>query len=90
MTAYSKIKPGDQINISANNPIQVKKLIDKIIFFTKSNKKIIYKKERPADVFIHHGDNKKLKALVKIKKDNFEKNLIETISYYLNFLKNGF
>ena len=90
LTAYSKIKPGDQINISANNPIQIKKLIDKIILYTKSNKKIIYKKERPADVFIHHGDNKKLKALVKIKKDNFEKNLLETISYYLNFLKNGF
>lgn len=89
LKAYSKIKPGNQLNICANNPIEIKKIIEKIILFTKSKNKILYKKERIADVFVHHGDNKKLKAITKIKKDNFDKNLSETISYYFEILRNG-
>lgn len=88
LSAYPKIKPGDQINISSNNPISIKKLINKIAAITGSNKKILYKKKRVADVYIHHGNNKKLKTLIKINKENFNKNLLDTTNYYLNFLKN--
>ena len=89
LNSFCKIKPGEQINVSSNNSIKIKYLIDKICQYTKYKKKILYKKERVADVFTHHGDNTKLKNLTKIKKDNFNKNLLETINYYFDYLKNG-
>ena len=88
LNSFCKIKPGDQINISSNNSVKIKYLIDKIIQHTKFKKKILYKKKRVADVFTHHGDNAKIKKLIKINKDNFNKNLSETINYYFDYLKN--
>ncbi len=88
LNSFSKVKPGEQINICSSNPIEIKTLINKIIKLTNYQKKTIYKKARIADVFIHHGDNKKLKNLIKIKKENFDKNLKTTLNYYRELLEN--
>ena len=85
---FTRVPPGDEINICSNNPIKIKKLIELIKNITKTNSKISFKKKRIADVFSHHGDNKKLKKIIKIKKDNFKKNMIEKINFYMKYLKN--
>ncbi len=86
--SFTKIPPGQEVNVCNNNPLSIKKLIEIIQKITRSKKKILYKKERVADVFAHHGDNTKLKKILKVKKDNFQKNMKETIDSYFNFLKN--
>ena len=79
---FRKVKPGEEINLTNKNVINIKKLILKIMKIMNFDKKIIYKSKRIADVFYHYGDNKKLKKLIKIKKENFNKNLNETINSY--------
>lgn len=85
--AFTKVPPGDEINICNNSPISIKRLIEIIKNITKTNKKIFYKKKRKADVFSHHGNNQKLKKLIKLKKNNFKKNMIDTINFYIKYLK---
>ena len=55
----------------------------------KCEKETLYRDKRVSDVYIHHGDNKKLKKLIKVKNENFKKNLSTTVNYYLTYLKNG-
>ena len=88
VNTFTRVPPGDEINICSNNPIQIKKLIEVIKNITKTKRKISFRKKRIADVFSHHGDNKKLKKMIKIKKNNFKKNMIETINFYMKYLKN--
>lgn len=79
---FRKAKPGEEINLTNQNIVKIKDLIIKIMQIMKSNKKIVYKDKRVADVFYHYGDNKKLKKLISIKKDKFFQNLRETINSY--------
>ena len=88
LKSFTKIPPGDEVNVSSNNPIMIKNVILLISKLMKNKKKIIYKKERPADVFSHHGNNIKLKKIVRIRKDNFVKNINDTINFYRKYLNN--
>jgi len=87
INSFTKIAPGDEVNICSNNPVKIKTLISLISKLMNNKKKILYKKERQADVFLHHGDNRKLKKIIKIKKENFLKNIQDTITFYKNYLK---
>lgn len=80
---YSKIKPGKEVNICSNNPVKIVKLIKQICKILNKKPIFIYKKERTADVYCHHGCNKEMKKLVTLKKTNFEHNLKKTIEYYI-------
>lgn len=86
INSFTKIPAGQELNICSNNPIEIKKLIKLICKITNYKKKIIYKKQRVADVFLHHGDNSKLKKIVKIKKNNFSTNMRDTINFYIQYL----
>ena len=88
LESFTKIQAGDEINICSDNTLNIKKLILLISKLMKNRKKILYKKERKADVFSHHGDNKKLKKIVKIKQNNFFNNIQNTIIFYENYLNN--
>jgi UDP-glucose 4-epimerase len=88
INSFTKIPPGHEVNICSNNPIEIKKLINLICKITKCKKKILYKNQRIADVYLHHGDNTKLKKIVKIKKNNFLSNIKDTINFYMKYLNN--
>jgi len=87
INSFTKIPAGQEVNICSNNPVEIKKLIKLICKITNYKKKMIYKKQRVADVFLHHGDNSKLKKIVKIKKNNFLINMRDTINFYIQYLK---
>lgn len=80
---FTKVKPGDEINITNNNVLSIKKLIQKISKIMKNKKPLKYISPRISDVHLHHGDAKKLKKISKKISENFEKNLKITIKSYL-------
>lgn len=81
---FRKVKSGSEINITNQNVIKIKNLIKDISKIMKSKKKIKFSNERVADVMCHHGDNRKLKQLVKLKSENYLGNLKKTIKFYLD------
>jgi UDP-glucuronate 4-epimerase len=75
-TSYHQV-----FNVSSNNPINIKKIIENL---KKKNKvKIKYIKQNSSDVLKTHGCNKKIKSItkIKIKTDLFSK-LDTILSWY--------
>ena len=74
-------------NISSNNPINIKNIINN---FTKSrNIKLKKIEKNKADMLKTHGDNKKILNYLNIKLNkNFEKNFLNTFNWYSKNYKN--
>tara|TARA_B100000767_G_C19734501_1_gene523291 strand:- start:31 stop:990 length:960 start_codon:yes stop_codon:yes gene_type:complete len=74
-------------NISSNNPINIKNIINN---FTKDrNIKLKKIEKNKADMLKTHGDNKKILNYLNIKLNkNFEKNFLDTFNWYSKNYKN--
>ena len=71
-------------NICSNKPIHLKKLINMMDFLTKKKSRLIMTKFQKADVLKTHGDNKKIRKFINIKKfTNFDIGLKKTIDWYV-------
>ena len=69
------------INICSNNPINILKIAN--LFKKRYKLKIKNIKKNKADVLKTHGDNTKLKNIIKFKKfSNFENNLFKIYNWY--------
>lgn len=77
-----KITKNIILNISSNNPIYIKNLIDKIKIF-KNNLKIKNIKKNKADVYKTHGDNKLLYKFLRHKINRkFDNDLYKMIEWF--------
>jgi len=79
---FSIIDKGDIVNISSNNEIKIRDLVDKISYKMGYNGNIKILKNRKSDVLRHKGSSKKLQSLIKQKVTNFDNALIQTIEWY--------
>lgn len=80
---YPKLQSGEVVNISADHPIAIGDLIQKISHLLHYSGEIIKKEPRKADVLNHHGCNKKLKALIPdFTFTSFDQGLEKTVYWY--------
>lgn len=85
---YNKLKPKESVNISTDNQISIKEVIEKICELLKYNKNnIIYKPKRQSDVECHNASNKKLKSLINYQLTPFSIGLRKTVNWYLNHIE---
>ena len=71
-------------NICSNKPVHLKKLINMMDFLTKKKTSLIMTKFQKTDVLKTHGDNKKIRKFLNLKKfTNINIGLKKTIDWYL-------
>ena len=84
---YDKLKPKESVNISTDNQISIKEVIEKICKLLKHDKNnIVYKPKRQSDVECHNASNKKLKSLINYQLTPFSIGLRKTVNWYLNHI----
>ena len=79
---FKVIEKGDSVNVSTDNCIQIKNLLEKIIKFYDYSGGIEKKPARSADVFSHIASNDKIKSLISYKLTPFDQGLSETLDWY--------
>lgn len=84
--SFTLMQKGDSINISTDNSINIKKLIEKIAVYFDYKGPIDSKPERGADVLCHHASNKKIKMLIDYNLTDFDDGLHKTLSWYKQLL----
>tara|TARA_B100000963_G_scaffold348814_1_gene356967 strand:+ start:377 stop:1345 length:969 start_codon:yes stop_codon:yes gene_type:complete len=79
---FNVLEKGDSVNISTDNCIEIKKLIEMIVNYYGYSGKIETKPARDADVFSHIASNEKINRLISYRLTPFEKGLSETLEWY--------
>ncbi|SMO56495.1 dTDP-glucose 4,6-dehydratase [Melghirimyces algeriensis] len=83
INVFSKLKPGEVVNISADSQVAIGELVEKIAQLLRYNGDIVQREARKADVISHNGCNQKLKTLVRdLRFTPLEQGLKETIRWY--------
>lgn len=85
LALQTSIKGHEIINISNNNPISVKEIVEKIIKYTYSKSKVLFGAVpyRENEIMCLHGDNSKAKEILKWSpKYTFDTALRETIEFF--------
>lgn len=85
LALQTTIKGHEIINISNNNPISLKEIVEKIIKYTYSKSKVLFGAVpyRENEIMYLHGDNSKAKEILKWSpKYTFDKALRETIEFF--------
>jgi UDP-glucose 4-epimerase len=84
LAVYTKMEPGMSVNISTDNQIAIKDVIQKIMDRMGYQGEIAYKEERRADVINHIASNAKIKSMIDYQLTSFEKGLKKTLDWYTN------
>lgn len=79
---FQIVKKGEEVNICSGKSTKIKDLIYNIIKISNLKIKPSFKKVRQSDVFMHKGDNRKLKKMITLKKLNFQKKILMTFKFY--------
>lgn len=82
---YTKLKPGESINISTDGQISIKDLIQQVCTLMNYDKDIIQKDARDADVLCHNASNEKIKGLIDFNLTPFSEGLEKTVSWYREY-----
>lgn len=80
---FSKMLPGDSINISTNEQISINELVTSICHATGYHGKVHKRPCRKSDVFCHNASNVKLLSMIEGKLTPFETGLDRTIRWYI-------
>ena len=79
---FKVIEKGESVNVSTDNCIQIKNLLEKVIKFYDYSGGIEKKPARSADVLSHIASNDKIKSLISYKLTPFDQGLSETLDWY--------
>ena len=79
---FKVLEKGESVNISTDNCIQIKNLLEKIMKFYDYQGGINKKPARNADVFSHIASNDKINGLISYKLTSFDQGLSETLDWY--------
>ena len=80
----SKIVKHEIFNICSNNPINIYKIVKNFQKYNSLKLKLI--KLHKADVIKTHGDNRKIKKFIKIRKfSSFDKNFNSILQWYKKY-----
>jgi UDP-glucose 4-epimerase len=87
---YRVMPKGESVNISTDNQMCIKDLLNKICAEMKYDKEIVYKPERKSDVLCHSACNRKINKLIDYSLTNFDEALSESLNWYqINIKKTG-
>lgn len=78
---------GDSVNISTDNQISIRDLLQKICSEMDYRGEIVKKPERKSDVLCHNASNEKIQKLIEYSLTSFDKGLRETLAWYQQMIK---
>jgi UDP-glucose 4-epimerase len=84
---YNVMPKGESVNISTDNQISVKELLQKICTEMRYSGQLVNKPERKSDVLCHNASNKKVNAMIDYSLTDFEQGLRETLDWYTRNIK---
>ncbi len=84
---YSVLPKGESVNISTDNQISVKDLLQKICEAMHYKGEIVTKPERKSDVLCHNASNQKVNQMIDYNLTDFEQGLRETLDWYKTNIK---
>jgi UDP-glucose 4-epimerase len=79
---HSVLPKGESVNISTNNNISIRELLQKICAEMNYRGEILKKPERKSDVFCHNSSNKKILMMIDYSLTPFDQGLRETLEWY--------
>lgn len=78
---------GESVNISTDNQISVKDLLEKICSEMDYHGEIVNKPERKSDVLCHDASNEKVQKIISYSLTPFDRGLRETLAWYQQMIK---
>lgn len=78
---------GESVNISTDNQISVKDLLEKICSEMDYHGEIVNKPERKSDVLCHDASNEKVRKIISYSLTPFDRGLRETLAWYQQMIK---
>jgi UDP-glucose 4-epimerase len=79
---HKVMQPGDSVNISTDNQLSIKELLETICQEMGYEGKITQKPARKSDVLCHNASNKKIQSLIDYSLTPFSIGLRETLTWY--------
>lgn len=83
VNVYGKLKKGESVNISTDNQVSIKEVIETIAKEMNYGGEIISKPARCSDVLCHNASNEKLNGLIEYKLTSFAEGLKMSIDWYV-------
>lgn len=84
---YDLLKPGESVNIAAENQISIETLITKICELMGYHGEVVRKEARKSDVECHNASLEKIRTLIDYSLTPIEIGLKETVAWYINKLE---
>ena len=84
---YAVMPKGESVNISTDNQISVKDLLQKVCEVMQYKGEIVSKPERKSDVLCHNASNEKVNQMIDYSLTDFEYGLRETLDWYKTNIK---
>lgn len=78
---------GESVNLSTDNQITIRDLLQKICAEMEYRGKIVKKPERKSDVLCHNASNEKIQRMIDYSLTPFDKGLSETLAWYRRQIK---
>lgn len=83
---FRVLPPGESVNISTDNQINIVDLVTRIATVMGYRGKILRKPARAADVLCHNASNQKVRSLIDYSLTDFDSGLRETLDWYVQRL----
>jgi UDP-glucose 4-epimerase len=77
---------GESVNISTDNQISIRDLLQKIFVEMNYHGEIVKKPERKSDVLCHNASNEKIQKMIKYSLTSFDDGLGKTLDWYRTHL----
>ena len=84
---HDVLPKGEAVNISTDNQLSIKDLLQKICAEMKYSGQLVNKPERKSDVLCHNASNEKVNQMIDYSLTDFEQGLRETLDWYKNNIK---
>lgn len=84
---YDVLPAGDSVNVSTDNQVTIKELIERICAYFGYRGDIVRKEGRVSDVLSHNASNAKVKKLIDYQLTSFDDGLAQTLDWYREHLE---
>jgi UDP-glucose 4-epimerase len=84
---HNVITKGESVNISTDNQISIRDLLNKICSDMNYSGEIVKKAERKSDVLCHNASNEKIRKMIDYSLTPFDQGLSETLAWYQQMIK---
>jgi len=84
---YGVMPKGESVNISTDNQISIRDLLQQICAEMDYRGEIVRKPERKSDVLCHNASNEKIRGMIEYSLTPFNRGLHETLAWYQQTIK---